>query len=92
MKSLSLEGCSPLTTMGLESVVLAHKELEALRVVHCSNIQDFDLSEALALQIYSLKQLIWRPDVKRFLKSTLSGMDVGQHGGSFFKKWGGVNL
>ena len=88
MKSLSLEGCLPLTTMGLENVVLANKELQALRVIYCSNIKDSDVSETLALRIYNLKELKWRPDVKQFLKTNLLGTNIGQHGGKFFKKWG----
>ena len=88
MKSLSLEGCLPLTTMGLENVVLANKELQALRVVYCSNIKDSDVSETLALRIYNLKELKWRPDVKQFLKTSLLGTNIGQHGGKFFKKGG----
>lgn len=88
VKLLSLEGCSPLTTAGLETVVLAYKELQALRVVYCNNIKDSEISPDLALQFCLLKELKWRPDAKSLLSMNLTGTGIGQQGGKFFKKGG----
>lgn len=88
VKLLSLEGCSPLTTPGLEMVVLAYKELQALRVVYCNNIKDSEISPDLALQFCTLKELKWRPDAKSLLSMSLAGTGIGQQGSKFFKKGG----
>ncbi|MCO5576772.1 hypothetical protein L7F22_030592 [Adiantum nelumboides] len=88
VKLLSLEGCSPLTTVGLETVVLAYKELQALRVVYCNNIKDSEISPDLALQFCLLKELKWRPDAQSLLSMSLTGTGIGQQGGKFFKKGG----
>lgn len=88
VKLLSLEGCSPLTTSGLETVVLAYKELQALKVVYCNNIKDSEISPDLAFQFGVLKELKWRPDAKSLLSMGLAGTRIGQQGGKFFKKGG----
>lgn len=88
VKLLSLEGCSPLTTSGVEAVVMAYKELETLKVVHCNNVKDSEISPDLALQFCILKELKWRPDAKSLLFMSLAGTPVGQQGGKFFKKGG----
>eukprot|EP00250_Pteridium_aquilinum_P016044 c22911_g3_i1 orf=751-2385(+) len=88
VKLLSLEGCSSLTTSGLETVVLAYKELQALRVVYCNNIKDSEISPDLAFQFCVLKELKWRPDAKSLLSMSLTGTGIGQQGGKFFKKGG----
>ncbi|KAI5073553.1 hypothetical protein GOP47_0011566 [Adiantum capillus-veneris] len=88
VKLLSLEGCSPLTTAGLETVILAYKELQALRVVYCNNVKDSEISQDLALQFCLLKELKWRPDAKSLLSMSLTGTGIGQQGGKFFKKGG----
>ncbi|KAK6936295.1 hypothetical protein RJ641_033325 [Dillenia turbinata] len=63
VKHLSLEGCSLLTTAGLESVILFWKELESLRVVSCKNMKDSDVSPALSTLFSTLKQFKWRPEM-----------------------------
>ncbi|KAH7441591.1 hypothetical protein KP509_03G044800 [Ceratopteris richardii] len=88
VKILSLEGCSPLTTVGLEKVILVYKELQALRVMYCNNVKDSEISPDLALQFGILKELKWRPDAKSFLSMSLAGTGIGYHGGKFFKKGG----
>lgn len=88
VKLLALEGCSLLTTAGLEAVVLAWKDLQALRVVYCNNVKDSEISPALALHFCILKELKWRPDAKSLLSMSLAGTGMGQQGGKFFKKGG----
>ncbi|KAJ7515398.1 hypothetical protein O6H91_22G012200 [Diphasiastrum complanatum] len=86
VRLLSLEGCSLLTTMGLETVILSWKELQRLRVVCCDNIKDSEISPSLATCFASLKEFKWRPDTKSVLAISLAGTGVGQMGGKFFKK------
>lgn len=86
MRFLSLEGCSLLTTEGLESVILQWKELQSLRVVSCKNIKESRISPALSSLFSILKDLKWRPDTKSLLPSSLIGTHMGKKGGRFFKK------
>ena len=87
VKFLSLEGCSQLTTEGLESVILEWKELQSLRVVSCKNIKESSISPALSTLFSTFKDLIWRPDNKSLLPSSLiGGTHMGKKGGRFFKK------
>lgn len=82
----SLEGCSLLTTEGLESVIDSWKELQCLRVGSCKNIKDSDISPALATLFTTLKELKWRPDTKYLLPSSLEEIGIGKKGGKFFKR------
>ena len=84
VKLLLLEGCSLLTTEGLESVVLQWKELQSLEVVSCKNIEDSCISPALSEVFSVLKNLKWRPDTKSLLSSSLVGTCMGKKGGRFF--------
>ncbi|XP_057482333.1 F-box protein At5g07670-like [Actinidia eriantha] len=86
VKFLSLEGCSLLTTQGLESMLLSWKELQRLRVVACNNIKNGEVTPALSILFSSLKELMWRPDTKSQLLSNLAGTGMGKKGGRFFKK------
>lgn len=86
VKFLSLEGCSLLTTVGLESVVLSWKELECLRVVACNNIQDDEVSVALSSLFSILKEFKWQPDSRSALASSLAGTGMRTKGGRFFKR------
>lgn len=86
MTFLSLEGCSLLTTEGLESVILSWKELEGLRVVSCKNIKDKDISPTLSILFSTLKDMKWRPDTKSLLPSSIIGTSLGKKGSRFFRK------
>ncbi|KAL8253289.1 hypothetical protein R6Q59_036982 [Mikania micrantha] len=86
LKLLSLEGCSRLTTGGLECVVLSLKELENLRVISCKNIKEDEVSPALSTLFYNLKNLKWTPDNSSLLSTSLSESGIGKRGGKFFKK------
>ncbi|GJZ42241.1 F-box protein-like protein [Tanacetum coccineum] len=86
LKFLSLEGCSKLTTEGLESVVLSLKELDSLRVISCKNIMDNEVSPALSTLFTTLKDLKWTPDNRTFVSTSLSESGMGKRGGKFFKK------
>nr|GEU96611.1 F-box protein At5g07670-like [Tanacetum cinerariifolium] len=86
LKFLSLEGCSKLTTEGLESVVLSLKELDNLRVISCKNIKDNEVSPALSTLFTTLKNLKWTPDNITFVSTSLSESGMGKRGGKFFKK------
>ncbi|GFY84283.1 RNI-like superfamily protein [Actinidia rufa] len=86
VKFLSLEGCSLLTTQGLESMLLSWKELQRLQVVACNNIKNGEVTPTLSLLFSSLKELMWRPDTKSQLLSNLAGTGMGKKGGRFFKK------
>lgn len=80
IRSLSLEGCSLLTTEGLESVVLSWKELDRLRVVSCNNIKDSEITAELATLFSVLKELKWQPDSRSMLSASLAGTGIGQKG------------
>ncbi|KAL2335881.1 hypothetical protein Fmac_010327 [Flemingia macrophylla] len=84
VKLFYVEGCSLLTTEGLESLIESWKELECLRVVSCKNIKDSDISPALATLFSTLKELKWRPDTKYLFPSDV-GIFMGKKGGKFFK-------
>ncbi|CAH8382311.1 unnamed protein product [Eruca vesicaria subsp. sativa] len=86
VRFVSLEGCSVLTTSGLESVILHWEELESMRVVSCKNIKDSEISPALSSLFSLLKDLTWRPDTRSHLLSKLEGAGIGKRGGKFFKK------
>lgn len=86
IRSLSLEGCSLLTTQGLESVVLSWKELDRLRVVSCHNIKDSEITAELATLFCVLKELKWQPDSKSRLSASLEGSGVGQKGGRSLRR------
>ncbi|GLT83995.1 hypothetical protein SLE2022_022550 [Rubroshorea leprosula] len=86
VKFLSLEGCSLLTTEGLEAVILSWQGLDSLRVVSCKNIKDGEISPALSTLFSTLKELKWRPDSKSLLASSLTGTGMGKRGGKFFKR------
>ncbi|XP_027331835.1 F-box protein At5g07670-like [Abrus precatorius] len=86
VKLFYVEGCSLLTTEGLESVIESWKELECLRVVSCKNIKDSGISSSLATLFSTLKELKWRPDNKYLLPSSLVGITMGKKGGKFFKR------
>ncbi|ESQ43438.1 hypothetical protein EUTSA_v10013410mg [Eutrema salsugineum] len=86
VRFLSLEGCSVLTTSGLESVILHWEELESMRVVSCKNIKDSEISPALSSLFSLLKELTWRPDTRSHLSSRLEGAGIGKRGSKFFKK------
>lgn len=84
IRFLSLEGCSLLTTEGLESIVLSWKQLTRLRVVSCNNIKDSEITPELATLFSVLKELKWRPNSRSLLSSGLAGTGVGQKGGRSF--------
>ncbi|KAK6140987.1 hypothetical protein DH2020_025271 [Rehmannia glutinosa] len=86
IKSLSLEGCSLLTTEGLESVVLSWKELDRLRVVSCNNIKDSEITTELAMLFSVLKELKWRPDSWSMLSASLAGTEIGRKGGRSLRR------
>ncbi|KHN11678.1 F-box protein [Glycine soja] len=82
VKLLYVEGCSLLTTEGLECVIHSWKELQSLRVVTCKNIKDSEISPALATLFTTLKELRWSPDTKSLLPSGV----MGKKGDKFFKR------
>ena len=86
VKSLSLEGCSLMTTGGLDSLVHTWKELQTLRVVSCNSIKDADITPELATLFSVLKELKWRPDSKSLLASSLADTGLGKKGGRYFKR------
>ncbi|XP_051129995.1 F-box protein At5g51370-like [Andrographis paniculata] len=81
IRSLSLEGCSLLSTQGLESVIQSWKDLERLRVVSCNNIKDSEMTADLATLFSVLKELKWRPDSRSLLSASLAGTGIRQKGG-----------
>ncbi|KAG2242224.1 hypothetical protein Bca52824_095937 [Brassica carinata] len=86
VKLLYLEGCSLLTTQGLESVILHWHELEHLKVVSCKNVKDSEISPLLSALFSDLVELQWRPDTRSHLWSSLTETGIGNKGGKFFKK------
>ncbi|CAD5334590.1 unnamed protein product [Arabidopsis thaliana] len=86
VRFLSLEGCSVLTSGGLESVILHWEELESMRVVSCKSIKDSEISPALSSLFSLLKELTWRPDTRSHLSSSLEVAGIGIRGSKFFKK------
>jgi F-box and leucine-rich repeat protein 2/20 len=86
VKFLSLEGCSLLTTRGLESVITSWSDLQSLSVVSCNKIKDEEISPALSELFSNLKELKWRPDNKSLLAASLVGTGMGNKGRVFFKR------
>ncbi|XP_024385818.1 F-box protein At5g51370 [Physcomitrium patens] len=86
VRLLSLEGCSLVTTAGVDSVVQSFKDLNRFRVTFCDNIRDSELSPALCDRFLTLKEFSWRPDTKSVLNAGLAGTGVGRKGGRFFRK------
>ena len=75
-----------LTTEGLDWVIHTWKELQTLRVVSCNSIKGADITPELATLFSVLKELIWRPDSKSLLASSLADTGLGKKGGRFFKR------
>uniref|UniRef100_A0A453P8P6 Uncharacterized protein n=1 Tax=Aegilops tauschii subsp. strangulata TaxID=200361 RepID=A0A453P8P6_AEGTS len=86
VKLLSLEGCSLLTTRGVESVVTSWNDLQSLQVVACNKIKDEEMTGALSELFSNLKELKWRPDNKSLLAASLVGTGMGKKGRVFFKR------
>ncbi|KAL2527037.1 F-box protein [Abeliophyllum distichum] len=86
LKFLSLEGCSLLTTVGLESAIISWKELQSLKLISCKNVKDSEASPPLSSLFSVLKDLKWKPDTKSLLSSNLTGTGMASRGGKFFKK------
>lgn len=86
VKLLYLEGCSLLTTSGLESVILHWHELEHLKVVSCKNVKDSEISPLMSALFSDLVELQWRPDTRSHLWLNLTDSGIGNRGGKFFKK------
>ncbi|KAJ8632162.1 hypothetical protein MRB53_025498 [Persea americana] len=86
IRSLSLEGCSLLTTEGLESVLLSLEELQRLCVVSCNSVRDSEVTPALSSLFSVLKQFTWRPDSRSVLATSLAGTGMGKKGVKYFKK------
>nr|XP_010910927.1 F-box protein At5g51380 [Elaeis guineensis] len=86
VKFLSLEGCSLLTTEGLESIILSWKDLQRLIVISCDKVKDDEVTSALANLFSVLKELKWRPDSKSVLAMSLAGTGIGKKGARFFRK------
>ncbi|CAA6656147.1 unnamed protein product [Spirodela intermedia] len=84
VKFLSLEGCSLLTTEGLEAVILSWMDLQSLRVVSCNRVRDSEITPALANLFSWLKELKWRPDSRSVLMESLAGTGMGKKGGRLF--------
>lgn len=81
-----MEGCSLLTTHGLESVIIAWKELKSLKVMSCNNVKDEEINPALSGVFAALKDLKWEPDSRSRLASSLAGTGIGRRGSKFFNK------
>lgn len=81
IRSLWLEGCSLLTTEGLELLVLSWKELDRLKVMSCNNIRDSEITPELAILFSVLKEFKWQPDSKSLLSASLAGTGIGQKSG-----------
>lgn len=87
VRLLSVEGCSLITMVGLDALVLSWVELNRLRVVSCNNIKDSEITPALASLFSVLKELKWRPDSSSLLAEGLAGTGLGmKKGGRTFKK------
>uniref|UniRef100_A0A0D9VJ44 F-box domain-containing protein n=1 Tax=Leersia perrieri TaxID=77586 RepID=A0A0D9VJ44_9ORYZ len=80
VKLLSLEGCSQLTTRGLESVITSWSDLQSLKVVSCDKIKDEEISPALSELFSVFKELKWRPDNKSRLAASLADTGMGKKG------------
>ncbi|KAJ0764660.1 putative leucine-rich repeat domain superfamily, F-box-like domain superfamily [Helianthus annuus] len=87
VKLVSIEGCSRLTTQGLEAVVLSWKELESLKVISCKNIKDDDVTPMLSVLFSDLKDFKWCPGNSSYLSTRLASSNMGKRGAKFFKKF-----
>ncbi|KAJ9553518.1 hypothetical protein OSB04_017563 [Centaurea solstitialis] len=85
LKFVSLEGCSRLTTQGLEAVVLSWEELESLKVISCKNIKDDEFTPASSAFFSALKEFQWRPGNTPLQSTSLLCSGMGKRGGKFFK-------
>ncbi|KAK4431659.1 F-box protein [Sesamum alatum] len=85
VRFLSLEGCSLLTTHGLESVIISWNELQSLELKSCNNITDSEVNPALSTVFSALKDLKWKPDSKSLLSSNLEGTGMGKRGNKMMK-------
>ncbi|CAN1267087.1 F-box protein At5g07670 [Linum perenne] len=83
---LYLEGCSLLTTQGIETVLLSWNELQNLKIESCKNIKYGEISPELSTLFSSLKDLRWRSDSKSLLVAGLVGSGLGKKGRKFFRK------
>ncbi|KAL7108520.1 hypothetical protein ACP275_06G117800 [Erythranthe tilingii] len=83
IRMLSLEGCSLLTSQGLECVIIPWNELKSLKVKSCNNIKD---DEVVSDVFSSLKNLKWEPDRKTRVSISLDGTGMGKRGDKFFNK------
>ncbi|CAI0404802.1 unnamed protein product [Linum tenue] len=86
VKLLYLEGCSLVTTEGLESVLLTWNEIEQLKIESCRKINDGEISPELSNLFCGLKELRWRPDSKSILAAGLMETGIGEKGRKFFSK------
>ncbi|KAJ3680592.1 hypothetical protein LUZ60_016870 [Juncus effusus] len=86
VKLLSLDGCSVLSTQGLEAIILSWPDLERLIVIACNAVKDEEISPAMSGLFSTLKELKWRPDCKEILQRSLDGTGMGKKGGRFFKR------
>ncbi|XP_057776773.1 F-box protein At5g07670-like [Salvia miltiorrhiza] len=86
VSSLSIQGCSLLSTHGLESVIISWDELKSLKVISCNNIKDEEINPLLSNVFAALKDLKWEPDSRSRLSSSLAGTGVGRKGAKFFNK------
>ncbi|KAL8049889.1 hypothetical protein ABFX02_06G048400 [Erythranthe guttata] len=86
VRFLGLEGCSMLTTLGLESVIIYWNYLESLKVYSCNKIKDSEVNPALSSVFSALKDLKWKPDRKSAVSNYLEGIGMGKRGSKFFKK------
>ncbi|XP_078446308.1 F-box protein At5g07670-like [Wolffia australiana] len=82
VKLLAMEGCSKVTTAGLEGVVLQWPDLERLRVASCNKIKDEEVTPAMSNLFARLKELQWRPDSK----SALAGTGIGKKCGRLLRR------
>lgn len=82
---LSLEGCSRLTTIGLEAVILPWKELKSINVISCNNVKDSEITPMLATLFSSLKEFKWSPDTKSLVSANRVSTGIGKRGKSFRK-------
>lgn len=82
VSSLCIEGCSLLTTHGLECVIVSWNQLKSLKVMFCNNIKDEEINPALSNVFAALKDLKWEPDSR----GRLAGTDIGKRGSKLLNK------
>ena len=80
LAAISVEGCSLVTTGGLERVVLASRELQTLCVKYCASVTDGQMSSVLSEQLFGLRELKWQPDNQKSVLENLVGTGVGSKG------------